>query len=449
VPEPLIEARQVEKFYDQPSDNRIQVIAPLDLAVYPGEILTLLGPSGSGKSTLLRILTGLSPASAGQVLWHGSPVSGPCENVAIVFQSFALFPWLTVLENIEAPLKARGVSPEGRFARSLRMADAVGLDGFENAYPKELSGGMKQRVGFARALVVEPEVLFMDEPFSALDVLTAENLRSELLELWEDKKMPTRAVFIVTHNIEEAVLLGDRIVVLGKNPGRIRTNFNVDLPRPRDRKQPRFTRIVDYIYQVLTKPDTEHALPATGPASGSPASDSRAKYPMLPHARTGGIAGFLEILADHNGREDVYRLADLLSFEIDDLLPIVEGAALLGFVKLAEGDVEITPAGLEFTNADILLQKELFRNAALEHVALLKQIKRSLESKSDHTLPDEFFHDILDEHFSEEETLRQLETAINWGRYAELFDHDSERKRFFIPEEAPVAPESLEAGTEA
>jgi NitT/TauT family transport system ATP-binding protein len=451
VPEPLIEARQVEKFYDQPSDNRIQVIAPLDLAVYPGEILTLLGPSGSGKSTLLRILTGLSSASSGQVLWHGSPVNGPCENVSIVFQSFALFPWLTVLENIEAPLKARGVSPGSRFARSLRMADAVGLDGFETAYPKELSGGMKQRVGFARALVVEPEVLFMDEPFSALDVLTAENLRSELLELWEDKKMPTRAVFIVTHNIEEAVLLGDRIVVLGKNPGRIRTDFRVDLPRPRDRKHPRFTRIVDYIYQVLTQPDTEHALPATGssqPASGLPKSDARPKYPMLPHARTGGIAGFLEILADHNGREDVYRLADLLSFEIDDLLPIVEGAALLGFVKLTEGDAEITPAGLEFAHADILRQKELFRQAALQHVALLKQIKSALESKSDHTLPDEFFHDILDEHFTEEETLRQLETAVNWGRYAELFDHDAERKRFFIPEETPAEPPNVEVGTE-
>ncbi len=445
MPEPLIEARQVEKFYDQPSDNRIQVIAPLDLAVYPGEILTLLGPSGSGKSTLLRILTGLSQASAGQVLWHGSPVNGPCENVSIVFQSFALFPWLTVLENVEAPLKARGVAPDERATRSVKMLDSVGLDGFESAYPKELSGGMKQRVGFARALVVEPEVLFMDEPFSALDVLTAENLRSELLELWEDKKMPTRAVFIVTHNIEEAVLLGDRIVVLGKNPGRIRTDFHVDLPRPRDRKHPRFTKIVDYIYQVLTKPDGDPALTLSGPAAGSATT---AKYPMLPHARTGGIAGFLEILADHNGREDVYRMADYLSFEIDDLLPIVEAAALLGFVKVTEGDVEITPAGLEFANALILRQKELFRNAALENVALLKQIKSGLESKSDHTLPDDFFHDILDEHFTEEETVRQLETAINWGRYAELFDHDSERKRFFIPEEQHSQPENVEVGTE-
>ena len=444
VPEPLIEARQVEKFYDQPSENRIQVIAPLDLAVYPNEILTLLGPSGSGKSTLLRILTGLSAASGGQVLWHGAPVNGPCENVSIVFQSFALFPWLTVLENVEAPLKARGVSEAGRAARSYKMLDAVGLDGFESAYPKELSGGMKQRVGFARALVVEPEVLFMDEPFSALDVLTAENLRSELLELWEDKKMPTRAVFIVTHNIEEAVLLGDRIVVLGKNPGRIRTDFHVDLPRPRDRKHPRFTRIVDYIYQVLTRPEGDPALPLSGPAS----TDSKPKYPMLPHARTGGVAGFLEILADHNGREDVYRLADLLSFEIDDLLPIVEAAALLGFVKVTEGDAEITPEGLEFSNAPILRQKELFRNAAIERVALLKQIKRSLESKSDHTLPDDFFHDILDEHFTEEETVRQLETAINWGRYAELFDHDSERKRFFIPEETPTESQPVEVENE-
>src|SRR5580698_10054999 len=288
VPEPLIEARQVEKFYDQPSDNRIQVIAPLDLAVYPGEILTLLGPSGSGKSTLLRILTGLSQASGGQVLWHGSPVNGPCENVSIVFQSFALFPWLTVLENVEAPLKARGIAAEGRTARSLKMLDSVGLDGFENAYPKELSGGMKQRVGFARALVVEPEVLFMDEPFSALDVLTAENLRGELLELWQSHKMPTRAVFVVTHNIEEAVLLADRIIVLGKNPATIRTDFKVGLERPRDRKDARFTNLVDYIYRVLTRPDLAPALRPVA-AMGPHVRDQRQMhYQMLPHARPGG-----------------------------------------------------------------------------------------------------------------------------------------------------------------
>jgi NitT/TauT family transport system ATP-binding protein len=307
------------------------------------------------------------------------------------------------------------------------MLDTVGLDGFENAYPKELSGGMKQRVGFARALVVEPEILFMDEPFSALDVLTAENLRNELLDLWEDQKMPTRTIFIVTHNIDEAVLLADRVVVLGKNPARIRTDFRVDLPRPRDHKNPRFSELVDYVYTVLTQPEAHPEVPSATPA--------KPQYPMLPHARPGGIAGLLEILADRNGREDIHRLADLLAFEVDDMLPIVEAAAMLGFVTVSEGDVEMTAAGREFLEADILRKKELFRAAALERVPLLKKIVSALEAKTDRTLPDEFFEDLLDEHFSEDETKLQLETAINWGRYAELFDHDSRGQRFFIPQE--------------
>ena len=273
MPDPLIEARKIEKYYAQEGDNRIQVIAPTDLAIYPDEILAVLGPSGSGKSTLLRMMTGLSTPSAGQVLWHGEPVSGPCRNVSIVFQSFALFPWLTVLENVEAPLKARGAPAEERRARALKILDTVGLDGFEMAYPKELSGGMKQRVGFARALIVEPEVLFMDEPFSALDVLTAENLRGELLELWGDRKLPTRAVFIVTHNIEEAVTLADRIIVLGKNPGKIRTDFRVGLPRPRDRKNPVFEQIVDYVYKVLTRPEEIPELGTMAPDAVAPARE--------------------------------------------------------------------------------------------------------------------------------------------------------------------------------
>ena len=237
---PIIRANQVEKYYAQPSENRIQVIAPTDLEIVPDQIVALLGPSGSGKSTLLRMLTGLSQPSAGQVYWHEKPVATANMNVSIVFQSFALFPWLTVLENVEAPLKARGIEASERKRRTLAILDTVGLDGFQGAYPKELSGGMRQRVGFARALVVEPEVLFMDEPFSALDVLTAENLRSELLELWQKKTIPTRAIFLVTHNIEEAVLLADRIIVLGRNPGRVRTDFEVSLAHPRDRKGPAF-----------------------------------------------------------------------------------------------------------------------------------------------------------------------------------------------------------------
>ncbi len=431
--ETIIQARQVEKFYAQPNGNRIQVIAPTDLEIRSGEILAVLGPSGSGKSTLLRMLTGLAAPSAGEVLWHGRPVGAEPPNVSIVFQSFALFPWLTVLENVEAPLKARAVDPVARRKRAIRMLDAVGLDGFEAAYPKELSGGMKQRVGFARALVVEPEVLFMDEPFSALDVLTAENLRNELLELWQRQSMPTRAVFLVTHNIEEAVLLADRVVVLGKNPGRIRTDLQVPLPHPRDKKSEPFQHLVDYIYTVLTRPDE---APAKAPSGRPEAAAPAPRYPMLPHARPGGVAGLLEMLEDRGGRSDISKLADDLGFAIDELLPIVDAAALLGFATVAEGDVEMTAAGREFAAADILSRKDLFRRAAFHNVALLRQITRALATKRDHSIPDEFFHDILDEHFSEEETVRQLETAITWGRFAELFDHDAKERRFYLPEEA-------------
>jgi NitT/TauT family transport system ATP-binding protein len=432
-PDAIIRAVHIEKYYAQPSQNRIQVISATDLEIVPGEIVALLGPSGSGKSTMLRMLSGLSTPSAGQVYWHQKPIAESEINVSIVFQSFALFPWLTVLQNVEAPLQARGVPPEERRERSMKMLDTVGLDGFEAAYPKELSGGMKQRVGFARALVVEPEVLFMDEPFSALDVLTAENLRSELLELWANKTMPTKAVFLVTHNIEEAVLLADRIIVLGRNPGHIRTDFKVQLAQPRDRKSEPFTQLVDYIYKVLTKPDV---APAQAPdQTGARVRDQRQMhYQMLPHARPGGMAGLLELLLDKGGRDDIYRLADDLAFEIDDLLPIVDAAQLLGFLKIEEGDAAITESGTEFANSEILRQKELFRSAALSSVLLLRQIRRALETKSDHTVPEEFFLDMLDEQFSEEECLRQMETAVAWGRYAELFDFDASRRRFVLPD---------------
>ena len=442
--EVIIRAEKIEKFYAQPSANRIQVISATDLSIPPGEILALLGPSGSGKSTMLRMLTGLSTPTAGQVYWHGQPIAEAEANVSIVFQSFALFPWLTVLENVEAPLQARGVPAEERRERSLKMLDTVGLDGFEAAFPKELSGGMKQRVGFARALVVEPEVLFMDEPFSALDVLTAENLRSELLELWAKKTMPTKAIFLVTHNIEEAVLLADRIVVLGRNPGRIRTDFRVQIPQPRDRKSEPFTQLVDYIYKVLTRPDTAPAE-APQPTGPRPRDQRQMRYQMLPHARPGGIAGLLELLLDKGGRDDIYRLADDLAFEIDDLLPIVDAAQLLAFLTIEEGDAAITPSGTEFANSEILRQKELFRDAATANVLLLRQIRRALETKSDHTVPEDFFLDMLDEQFSEEESQRQMETAVAWGRYAELFDFDAGRRRFVLPDAQDEEIESSEA----
>jgi len=414
--EPIIEARGIEKSFERPDGGQMQVIAPTDLSIEPGSIVTLLGPSGSGKSTLLRILSGLAVPSGGEVLWHGKPLAEARPNIAIVFQSFALFPWLSVLDNVEVPLLARGMKREERYGRALRTLASVGLEGFESAFPKDLSGGMKQRVGFARALAVEPEILFMDEPFSALDVLTAENLRGELLELWIGKKIPTKSIFIVTHNIEEAVLLGDRIIVLGRNPARIRADFRVPLRQPRERHSAEFLLYVDYIYKLITQPQLE-AGPLAEPAAKVP-------YPMLPHARPGGIAGLLELLNDHGGREDLYRVAEELRMEVDDLLPIVEGTTLLSFAKSDKGDLEITPSGKAFSEADIATRRTLFREAALARVRLLQQMDSALLSKSDHTMPLEFFRDVLEEHFSGIQVQQQLEIALDWGRYGDLFTYD-------------------------
>jgi NitT/TauT family transport system ATP-binding protein len=462
---PIIEAVAIEKSYPQPDGTRIQVVGATNLVIEPGKIVALLGPSGCGKSTLLRMLTGLSEPTSGMLAWHGKPLDGQMPNVAIVFQSFALFPWLTVLENVEAPLEARAVPAVERRKRALRTLDTVGLDGFETAYPKELSGGMKQRVGFARALVVEPEVLFMDEPFSALDVLTAENLRGELLELWLNKKMPTSAIFIVTHNIEEAVMLSDRVMVLGRNPARVRSDFNIRLKHPRDRKSARFVELVDYIYKVMTEPEVEHDLPDAEttaeiilPKGGltkdvlkkQQAPVRTAKYQMLPHARVGGVAGLIELLQDRGGREDLFRLAEELVMNVEDLLPILEACVLLGFAWLKEGDVQLTPQGAAFAEADIQQRKVLFRQAALEHVTILRQIDSILKRKSDHMIAEEFFHDILDEHFAEDEVLRQFETAMNWGRYAEIFDYDREHARL-VQTEPPAgeAPRDADQGAAA
>jgi NitT/TauT family transport system ATP-binding protein len=421
--EPIIEAHQIAKSFRQPDGREIQVIAPLDLSVEADCVTALLGPSGSGKSTLLRMLSGLAAPTIGEVLWHGVPMAKANPNVAIVFQSFALFPWLTVLDNVEAPLLARAVPPFERHRRALRALDTVGLKGFESAFPKELSGGMKQRVGFARGLAVEPEILFMDEPFSALDVLTAENLRGELMELWTAKKIPTRSIFIVTHNIEEAVLLADRIIVLGRNPARIRADFRVPLPQPRDRKSATFVLYVDYIYKVMTQPELELAPPV--------ARESRAKVSIqrLPHARPGGVAGLVELLADRGGEEDMYHVADDLLLEVDDLLPIIDAATLLGFAETREGDIKITPKGKEFAEADIQRRKDIVREALLSRPTFLQTIDCILHQKSDHAMPLEFFRDLLDEHFSEHDVTLQLETALNWGRYAEIFTYDPETDR--------------------
>ncbi|HUB80348.1 MAG TPA: AAA-associated domain-containing protein [Bryobacteraceae bacterium] len=432
--EPIIQARGIEKSFARPDAPPIQVIAPTDLDVQPGMIVALLGPSGSGKSTLLRMLTGLTRPTGGQVLWHGVPVTDSNPNVAIVFQSFALFPWLTVVENVEVPLVARGMEHAERHQRAMRQLAAVGLKGFETAYPKELSGGMRQRVGFARALAVEPEILFMDEPFSALDVLTAENLRGELLELWTGKKIPTKSIFVVTHNIEEAVLLADRVIVLGRNPARIRADFEIPLTHPRNRAAAEFLLYVDYIYKMMTQPDLVTAPPS---AAAKPALQ------VLPHSRPGAVGGLLELLNDRGGKEDLYRVAEDLLMELDDLLPIVEAAGLLGFAKSERGDLELTPEGKAFADADIEKRIALFREAALKHVSILQQMNTALSIKADHSMPLEFYRDVLDEHFAPDEVQKQIDTALHWGRYAGIFTYDSENDRLLShasPEDDHAVP---------
>ena len=431
--EAIIEARGIEKRFQQPDGNEIQVIAPMDLSIEANTICALLGPSGSGKSTLLRMLSGLTQPTGGMVSWHGSPLEESNRSVGIVFQSFALFPWLTVLENVEVPLAAKGVQHDDQHREALKALAMVGLKGFENAYPKELSGGMKQRVGLARALAVQPEVLFMDEAFSALDVLTAENLRGELIELWTKRQIPTRSIFLVTHNIEEAVLLADRVIVIGRHPAKIRADFRIPLAQPRDRKAAEFLLYVDYIYKVMTQPDVDVGALTKISALVKPT------FQILPHATAGGMTGLLEFLNDRGGQEDLYHLAEELLMEVDDLFPIVDAAVMLDFATSAQGDVQTTDAGRAFAEADIATRKELFREAVLENVTLLQQIRSALKKKSDHSLPLEFFRDVLDEHFTYEDAQKQLDTALNWGRYAELFSYNAESDRLLLDEAAHLA----------
>ena len=370
--EPIIEAFQIEQGFEQPDGRQIKVIAPMDLSVESDTIFALLGPSGSGKSTLLRILSGLTAPSRGTVLVHGQPLDRCAPNIGIVFQSFALFPWLTVLENVELPLVARGLAHTARHHQALQVLAMVGLKG------------------------------------------------CELMELWTNDQIPTKSIFLVTHNIEEAVLLADRIVVLGTHPARIRSDFRISLPQPRDRKSAEFLVYVDYIYKVMTQPELE-----LGPFTKLP-SLRKPSFQVLPHATAGGMAGLLEVLNDRGGKEDLYHLAEELLMEVNDLFPIVDEAVMLGFADSTQGDVRITPAGKEFAEADIATRKKLFREAVLYHVTLIQQIRNALERKSDRAVPLEFFRDVLDEHLSQEDVQRQIDTALNWGRYAEIFTYDSE-----------------------
>jgi NitT/TauT family transport system ATP-binding protein len=426
----IITAEAVTKAFTTPDGGALPVLDDISFTLSEGEIVALLGKSGSGKSTLLRCVAGLIAPSSGIVAYRGTPLTGANPGVSMVFQTFALLPWLTVQQNVELGLEARGVPEAERADRALKAIDTIGLDGFESAYPKELSGGMRQRVGFARAIVTEPDALLMDEPFSALDVLTAENLRGELVKLWEGRGAPVRSILIVTHNIEEAVLLADRVLVLSSNPGRIRAELAIELPRPRDRHAPRFEALVDIIYGILTgrEQPAEDAI-AGQPAGTRPSAGLAAATPIntpLPAVSPGGLGGLLEILAARGGKDGLAEIADDLSFEIDDLLPLTDAALLLGMARIDSSDIELTADGKEFAAADILTSKQLFARSVARHAPLVRAVVQALAATEDHTLRAGFFLDLLRRGFSSAEARSQLDTAIDWGRYAELYDYDSD-----------------------
>ena len=435
----IVEVRGVTKTFTTPDGRALPVLDDVSLTLREGEIVALLGKSGSGKSTLLRCVAGLIAPSSGTVTYRGTLLNGANPGVAMVFQSFALLPWLTVQQNVELAMQARDVPEDARRDKALRAIDLIGLDGFESAYPKELSGGMRQRVGFARALAVEPDALLMDEPFSALDVLTAANLRGELTRLWEGKEFPVKAILIVTHNIEEAVQLADRILVLSSNPGRIRAELAVAMPRPRDRHDPGFEQLVDTVYGILTGREdaAERAADAVGESPPGAPAPTPADLP-LPEVSAGGLSGLLEILAARGGQDGLAELADDLSFEIDDLLPLVDAAVLLGLAHVHDAQLEITQAGRDFADADIDTSKTLFGELAAARAPLIKAILRALRATNDGTLREGFFLDLLRRGFSADEARRQLDIAIDWGRYGELFEYDVERGELILEPAEPA-----------
>lgn len=419
----LLHVEKVGKAYNRGAKQFVAV-RDIDLTIRPGEFVCLLGPSGCGKSTLLRIITGLNTATTGAVLYRGNTLNGVNPYATIVFQTFALYPWLTVQENVEIALKARGVPSGKRSEIALKLIDTVGLDGFESAYPRELSGGMRQKVGFARAMAVEPELLCLDEPFSALDVLSAEALRGELMELWLNKVIPTQAILMVTHNIEEAVLMADRIVVMGKDPGHIVTEIPVTLRHPRQRKDTAFQAIVDKVYAAVagqTKPEPETLGTAPGQAGITR---------TLPSARLNALAGLLEKLAADDSRADLYRISGELKLELDDLLPIVEAGELLGFMAVQEGDLLLTSLGQAYADASILARKEMIAGRVLR-LPVIAWIYETLQRDDNQRVVRSYFFDALLNEFGDlSET--QLDIAINWGRHAELFAYDDDAGELYL-----------------
>ena len=419
----LLDLRDVTKAY-RLETKQFLAVKDINLQIKSGEFVCLLGPSGCGKSTLLRIIAGLNAATSGVVSYDGRPLKGVNPYTTIVFQTFALYPWLTVQENVEIALKARGVPADARTQRALKLIDVVGLDGFESAYPRELSGGMRQKVGFARAMAVEPELLCLDEPFSALDVLSAEALRGELMELWLKKKIPTKAILMVTHNIEEAVFMADRVVIMGKDPGHIVSEIPVTLRHPRQRKDTAFQGLVDKVYAAVagqSKPKEE----ALGTQPGQPGVTR-----PLPNSQLNALAGLLEKLVEEGGRVDLYRMGGNLVLELDDLLPIVEAGDLLGFITVHEGDLLLTPLGRAYADATILGRKAIIAGRVLR-LPVIAWIYEMLQRDENRRVARDYFRDKLEADFGDK-TEKQLDIAISWGRHAELFAYDDDAEELYL-----------------
>jgi len=415
---------KVSKGFGNGKDER-QVLSDVDLTLREGEIVGLLGRSGSGKSTLLRIIAGLIQSTSGEVRYNGSLLSGPAEGVAMVFQTFALFPWLTVLENVEAGLQALQVEPKAARKRALAAIDLIGLDGFENAYPRELSGGMRQRVGFARGLVVNPTLLLMDEPFSALDVLTAETLRTDLLDLWSGEQLPIKSILIVTHNIEEAVLMCDRILVLSSNPGRVVAEIKVPFAHPRNRLDKPFRKMVDDIYALMTNRRSADAK--TGKAELQVGS-------QLPDVSTNLMAGLIEALAaePYNGHAGLPNVAERLLLEVDDLFPVAEMLEHLGFAELKGAEITLTEAGKLFAEYGTQERKVMFAEHLLRQVPLAARIRQVLQERHGHWAPRVRFEQELEDSLSEAFVEETLESVISWGRYAEIFSYNDHTETFSL-----------------
>ena len=417
----LLDIQNISKSFKTQDGQGLKVIDNVNFTMQEGEIVALLGKSGSGKSTLLRIIAGLIAPSDGQVMYRNQKVNAPVPGISMVFQSFALMPWLTVLENVELGLEAQGIPHKLRRERALKAIDMIGMDGFESAYPKELSGGMRQRVGFARALVIKPDVLLMDEPFSALDVLTAENLRNDLMEIWQETEQDSmKGILFVTHNIEEAVLVADRILVFGSNPGFIRGELKVDLPTERNTQDPAFQKLIDEVYRLMTSSEDQRRR--------SKKTETKAiglDY-RLPDVRVAELIGLLEQVDElqERGPVDLPDLAEEVRLDIDNLFPVLEACSILGLAKVGQGDITMTAKARALLEADITEKKELIAKQLIKHIPLAKYIVDTLHDRSAERASEERFHKVLEEYFTEDEAERVLTTMIDWGRYAELFAYD-------------------------